>query len=304
MVEVALVALYLRGFGAGCPRRRWPLVVGALRSAACSLAGAAEALRLAGLNEEAHALSDLVRLNRAENLLMEGRVLTFFCEGYPVRWQAALGAAAPPALWACGALSSKSQPYLGVVGSREPAEEVPPVVTEVVDCVTLAGYSIISGGARGVDRLASVSAASQGSCCLELLPVARSTVYGKGPAATEGAPSTWLSLNPVGTPVGAASLMERNVLIYAASDATAVFQPRFRSGGTWHGASEALRKRLCPVLVHRGVGELDGQNPDDRDLAVRALIALGAAGFSGGEDIPQLLARHGTQPVLPLAEPW
>ncbi|MCU0316028.1 MAG: hypothetical protein MUC92_05505 [Fimbriimonadaceae bacterium] len=48
--------------------------------------------------------------------------------------------------------------------------------------------------------------------------------------------------------------MERNSLIYALSQVTFVIEPRFRQGGTWHGAVEALRK-LRSVLLVAGEGQ-------------------------------------------------
>lgn len=60
--------------------------------------------------------------------------------------------------------------------------------------------------------------------------------------------------------------MERNRLIYAASEATLVVRARHREGGSWHGAITALRDRLCPVFIQE----------DPSSLAHRTLIALGA----------------------------
>jgi len=298
------VALYLRGFGAGCPRRRWPLVAGALRTAACARKDAPDVLVAAGLSDEAHGISDLNRLDQAEGFLADGRVLAVGSPGYPTRWKEVLGAAAPPALWAGGVFSMSAKACFGIVGSREPLPAVPTVVSETVRHVGSLGFEIITGGARGVDRIASKGATSQGVSCLELLPAARREARIHAGDCDRAFSSRWLSLNPPLTPVGSATLMERNALIYAASTATAVFQPRFRAGGTWHGATEALRRRLCRVLVHRGIPAFDMEPAAAGDLAVRALLALGAEPFTDGCEIPDVLARGGRQPTLPLAEPW
>ena len=61
--------------------------------------------------------------------------------------------------------------------------------------------------------------------------------------------------------------MERNTLIYASSPLTVVVRPRFRAGGTWAGAVEAIRRRSSKTAVWGPEG----------DEAVEALIRLGAA---------------------------
>lgn len=62
------------------------------------------------------------------------------------------------------------------------------------------------------------------------------------------------------------SAMERNALIYAMADAAVIAHARFKTGGTWHGAIDAHRRRLARLVVRM----------DDRNEAHRALIGLGA----------------------------
>jgi hypothetical protein len=77
--------------------------------------------------------------------------------------------------------------------------------------------------------------------------------------------------------------MERNGLIYAFGRRAVVVRARWKAGGTWHGASDALRRRLAQVYVR----------PDDR--AGRALVALGAVAASA----PARLPRLWDAPLLP-----
>lgn len=44
--------------------------------------------------------------------------------------------------------------------------------------------------------------------------------------------------------------MQRNKYIYAQSEATIVVKSDYNKGGTWGGATEALKKEYCPVLCH------------------------------------------------------
>ena len=59
--------------------------------------------------------------------------------------------------------------------------------------------------------------------------------------------------------------MERNHILYAQSDYAIIVQSRFRVGGTWHGASSALRKSTGNILTF-----------SDQSDASKALIDRGA----------------------------
>ena len=83
--------------------------------------------------------------------------------------------------------------------------------------------------------------------------------------------------------------MERNALIYAYGTHTVVIRPRYRVGGTWHGATDALRRDL-------GVVGVLGRRAD---AASEALTAIGAVRVPGVRDLAQFLA---TSP--PRLQPW
>lgn len=91
--------------------------------------------------------------------------------------------------------------------------------------------------------------------------------------------------------------MERNALIYAFGRRAVVVRPRLRKGGTWHGAVDALRRRLASVFVY---------GDDD---AGRALVNLGARPFGRIDELEGLLSEPvvAAQPslfgALPVREP-
>ncbi|MYC85655.1 MAG: hypothetical protein F4X18_09080 [Acidimicrobiia bacterium] len=58
--------------------------------------------------------------------------------------------------------------------------------------------------------------------------------------------------------------MGRNKLIYALSDVTVAVAADNGSGGTWTGATEAIRGDYCRVAVWRGSGEGPGNDPLER----------------------------------------
>jgi hypothetical protein len=60
--------------------------------------------------------------------------------------------------------------------------------------------------------------------------------------------------------------MERNALIYALSEQAVVAEARYRVGGTWLGASDAIRRRLTRLYIRSVPSE----------SWFRVLVSLGA----------------------------
>lgn len=256
--EVALCSLYLRGLGGAAPKSRWLLAAQVLREAACACPeSASEALLKAGLHEESSRVSCAARWRRAACLVASGRAGSGLSEAAPCLWRPRLREAAPAAFWQGGPISQG--PWLAIVGSREPREEDAMAVWEAVQGAKALGWGVVSGGAKGVDTLAREAALGLAVPILEVFPNGLpSSLAGGG-----------VSLSPAASAFGPGVAMERNLLIYAAAQAAVVVHPRFRAGGTWHGAVAALRRQLCPVLI--------AQDPES--IAVRALTALGATPF-------------------------
>ena len=57
------------------------------------------------------------------------------------------------------------------------------------------------------------------------------------------------------SPFSIGQAMGRNKLIYALSEVTVAVAADKGSGGTWSGATEAMRDRYCQVAIWRGPGE-------------------------------------------------
>lgn len=81
-------------------------------------------------------------------------------------------------------------------------------------------------------------------------------------------------------PFSAGNAMGRNKLIYAQAALTVVVASDADSGGTWSGATKALKHGYGPVAVWRG----DGEGPGNRLLQER-----GALPVSSLDDIESLL---------------
>jgi len=256
-LAVAFTALYL----AGGPRsyspnvRKWPQVEHVLRRHGVCV----EALRRHGLYAEALLLEDAAVCCWAERQVASGKALTVFSSSYPASWLRKLGTAAPPALWVQGQFPKALA--VGIVGSRTPATASKAFAEACAARAAEAGMALVSGGASGCDAVAMAAyVQSSGDQGLAVLP--------RGLLNSDVCPNVCAaSLEAPGAPFNRLSALHRNVLVYALSDAVIVIQPRFREGGTWHGAMEALRRRLSRVFVMSEPG-----NP-----ACLALQSLGAS---------------------------
>lgn len=217
------------------------------------------------------------------------RLLTAVDAEYPARWIERLGPASPPALWWNGVPFSPGK-SLSFVGSRAPGGNVLKRMEQLGAWAAKNGFLSVSGGAIGCDS-AAVRGALQGceglfdgddAPALEIVPFGI-LLAGRRPTAV-------LSAVEPDAGFSSAGAMERNALIYCASPLTIVGHSRLREGGTWIGASEALRRRLGRLAI------LTPKEPDVYSPAHRALIALGAEPFSSIARLRCLLESDGTPP--------
>jgi len=268
---VALGALYLRGLPGPLDVRRacWGGVDAAVRAAGPGLGSLAGVLREVGFTAEAWVLDAPGVLARAEDEVGARRVLTACSGSYPRRWLDVLGHTAPPAVWVRG--SVPCIPFVAVVGSRAVPAAARRFARQVAEASVASGYAVVSGGAAGCDRAAAGGA---GGALLEIVPC--------GLAHRRAGTGGEVSVCAPYEPFSSATAMERNGLVYAASDLAVVVHARFKKGGTWHGAVDALRRRLAPLAV-RWV---------KHDSAARALVALGASPMQTPSNLLQILASN------------
>lgn len=207
-----------------------------------------EAARLEGLLARSGALA--IELERLESLGI--RALSRAEEGYPAKLKQRLREAAPAVLFYAGNRELLGQPGLAVVGSRhlDPAGQ---------DCAEFAGntcgnagFVLYSGGAKGVDTISMQAALKvRGGTAVGLLADSLERairVAVQREALRRGDLCLATPYHPnAGFSVGAA--MGRNRLIYALAEYALVVASDAEKGGTWAGASEALKNGWAPVFV-------------------------------------------------------
>jgi predicted Rossmann fold nucleotide-binding protein DprA/Smf involved in DNA uptake len=182
--------------------------------------------------------------------------VTPFDAGYPQTLRDRLGDQAPPVLFTVGARELLSADSIGVVGSRAVSREGEAVAREVARRVARDGLAVVSGGAKGVDRAAMSAAHEAGGRVVGYVAdslVRRVQEPSTRRALADGATCLATPFDP-SAGSSAANAIGRNKLIYASARVTLVVASDLDRGGTWEGATEALRRGYGSVAVWVGPG--------------------------------------------------
>jgi predicted Rossmann fold nucleotide-binding protein DprA/Smf involved in DNA uptake len=202
--------------------------------------------------------------------------ITRIVESYPKKLRDTLKHQAPTVLFGAGDVQLLSRGGVAVIGSRNIDEVGTAFAQEVGRKAAGARLPVVSGGARGTDRLAMGAALEAGGIAFGVLadslertvrqPDLRQLLLdGQLVLLTPYAPTAGFS-------VGAA--MGRNKVIYGLADFAVVVSSDYQTGGTWAGAAEALKAGWCPVFARDGANVPKGN---------RELLKLGAAPLAEGE---------------------
>ena len=206
-----------------------------------------ETRRISRLLERRGALA--IELERLESLGV--RALSRADDKYPQRYRHRLKDSAPAVLFYAGNKELLGQPGIAVVGSRNLDQVGQECAGFIGNACAWSGLVLYSGGAKGVDMM-SMNAALEGrGTAVGILadslerairaPEARAAlIRGDLCLVTPYAPDTGFS-------VGKA--MGRNKLIYSVADYAVVVASDVEKGGTWAGATEALKAEWVPVFV-------------------------------------------------------
>ena len=215
-------------------------------------------------------------------------VVSQYDDVYPVRLKQRLGEDAPPVLYGSGDIAALETGGLAVVGSRNVDADLIEYAEDIGRLAARSGQTLVSGGARGIDRSAMRGALESGGKVVGVLADSLERMVMNREhrnALMEGELSLFSPYDPnAGFNVGHA--MQRNKLIYALSDAAIVVSSDYQKGGTWAGAVEQLdRLRFVPIYVRSessgepGItalmkkGALPWPNPKDADAFVDLLAA-------------------------------
>src|SRR6266511_2732295 len=177
-----------------------------------------------------------------------------------------------PLLYVVGDPALLRADLLGIVGSRDVVEAAAQVARAAAAAAAAQRYGVVSGAAKGVDRLALSASLDAGGSAVGVLADSLTRMT-RDPEVRQAANDEHLCLCTPYKPTAGfsvANAMGRNKLIYALSKATLVVAADATKGGTWAGATEAIRQSTAPVVVWTGEGAGHG----NALLAERGATAL------------------------------
>lgn len=222
--------------------------------------------------------------------------------GYPRRYLERLKALTPPMLYGAGDQSLLGDRGLAVIGSRNVDESGLAFASAVAQTASRDRVTIVSGGARGVDQVATSAALEAGGTAAGILAnsLNRAAVSGAYRDAIRDQRLVLLSPYSPNAGFSVGNAMGRNKLIHALADWSLVVDCSVESGGTWAGATENLNKCWTPLFVRAGHDAPDG----NRCLLAEGGIALDLATIEEAADLAETLnhlVRHSSP--APAAKP-
>ncbi len=170
-------------------------------------------------------------------------------DAYPKRLKARLKHAAPAILYGVGNQRLLNGGGLVIVGARDVDDVGRAFTSAVAQRCAEERIPVISGGARGVDRTAMLSALQEGGQVVGILAhaLAYSTLYD---VALRTKNLVLLSANAPKASFHARYALARNKYLYALGDWGLAVGAALNTGGTWAGATYNLKCKLTPLFVH------------------------------------------------------
>lgn len=219
------------------------------------------------------------------------RILSFTDSNYPARLR--MIPDPPPFLYCKGEIREGDEKAVAVVGARSASEYGMRVTRDLCQGLSLLGFTVVSGMARGIDGEAHETALGVGGRTVAVLGSGADVIY---PPEHEGLyrkiceGGAILSELPMGTPPFSFNFPSRNRLISGLSLGVVVVEATEKSG--------SLITAGLALEQGREVFAVPGEAGASRSRGTHRLIRQGAKLVESVEDIveeiaPQLLARAG-----------
>ena len=208
----------------------------------------------------------LLRHYHAKGWQADCTPITRVSAGYPAHLRKRLGLDAPGVLWAKGELSLLEQPMIALVGSRDIAAPNAEFAAIAGREAARQGYVLVSGNARGADRIAQ-------KACLEAGGKIISVVADELMKQSVRDNVLYLSEEGYDSAFSSVRALSRNRVIHALGEKVLVAQCTLGMGGTWSGTTRNLKENWSPVFCF-----------GDGSEAMYQLEQLGARSI-GAEDL-------------------
>ena len=185
-------------------------------------------------------------------------VLTRLSDAYPQVLRTRLGPEAPVCLWYQGDFTIFDSPRISLVGNRELRERNAAFAREAGRQAAKQGFALVSGNARGADRMAQDACLAAGGKVISVLADELT-------AHTSNDNILYLSEDSFDLPFSSPRALSRNRIIHALSPAVLVAQCDETRGGTWAGTQRNLRQGWSKVCCF-----------SEEAQGTQALIQMGA----------------------------
>ena len=171
-------------------------------------------------------------------------VLSRADEQYPRRLKARLGGHSPAILYGCGDPNILDSGGLAVVGSRHVDDKLRDYAAGIGELTANAEWTLVSGGARGIDQASMRGALEAGGRVVGVLSndLQRAALRREHREVLMDGRLALISPYDPAAGFNVGHAMGRNKLIYALADAALVVSSDYQKGGTWTGAVEQLKR--------------------------------------------------------------
>ncbi len=224
---------------------------------------------------------------RIEDLLKQGAYLGFELERlasmgiwvttraektYPAALKSKLKYKSPVVLYCSGDPNLFEEDGIAIVGSRNVDDDGMNFAKVIARKCANEGVAVISGGAKGVDTIAQMTALSSGGTVISVLANSLGKVLKEKELRDAIIENKLLIVSPFNpdSTFKIYNAMDRNKYIYALSKGAVVVSSDYNKGGTWNGATENLKNGWVPLYVRNGSNVPQG----NRELIKKGAIPL------------------------------
>ncbi len=219
---------------------------------------------------------------------------------YPTRLKTRLGHAAPPLLYGIGPSILLQKGGLAIVGTRNTQKEMIDFTKRLTKVAAHQGITVLSGGTRGINTEAILTALAQGRCAVGILAdgLAKAAVSSKYRDALQEERLLLMSPFDPQTGFNVGNLLASHKYVYALSDWAVVINSDFEQEGSWAGAMENLRAGWTPLWVRQ-----DENSVGNQQLLSQGAMALDSSILEHTSDLREYLQQLATGVAKPTPLP-
>jgi predicted Rossmann fold nucleotide-binding protein DprA/Smf involved in DNA uptake len=177
-------------------------------------------------------------------------VLTRADKEYPYKLKKILGHKAPPILYGAGEKRIFRTKGVAIIGSRNVSETDTQFTFSLGEKLAYCGYSVVSGGAKGVDEASMMGSINAGGTTIGVVAdgLMQKVLSRKYRDAIMNGNLVLISPYFPEARFNVGNAMGRNKYIYVLAESSIVIHSGLK-GGTWEGAKENLKHNWVPLFV-------------------------------------------------------